>query len=242
MVDSRRLVERFIETDPVIKKGLQRGIINSRALARFILESDAVDSSTEAILGIIRRYPLVREESARTNQILRDCEMVMRSGIGVLTLENGPEVMKRISEFASSIRTTRGENLRVVVAVKSVMVIADQKALEQFREAFQDKEVLGLCDRLVEISILMTPEVAHASGVISRITAELALNDVNLCGTICCSPELGLLVHQKDAPRALETLQRLISEDPYAADYSTDSGKKSKHPLSVRQAGPSAFA
>ena len=46
----RRQVERFIETDPVIKKGLQRRIINSRAFARYILEVNGVASTLDAIL------------------------------------------------------------------------------------------------------------------------------------------------------------------------------------------------
>jgi hypothetical protein len=58
MADLRCRVERFKETDPVIKRGLQRGIINSRALARFIQEEDGEESTLDAILGIIRRYPV----------------------------------------------------------------------------------------------------------------------------------------------------------------------------------------
>ena len=215
MTESRRLVERVIELDPVIKKGLQRGIINSRALARFIQET-GVDSSPDAILGIIRRYPLGRDEGAKTRQILKGCELGMRSRIGILALENGPEVMRRIADFASSIKTTRGENLRVVVGLKSIVVIADHKALEQFRDSFRDKEVIGYCNTRVEISIVLPPDASDAKGVISRITSELALNDVNLFGTICCSSEFDLIVDEKEAPRALETLQRMISDHPRA--------------------------
>jgi len=54
----RRAIERIIESDPTIRTGLQRGIINSRALSRYILENCAVDSTPDAVLGILRRYPL----------------------------------------------------------------------------------------------------------------------------------------------------------------------------------------
>ena len=54
-------MERAIETDSVIKKGLQQRIINSRALDRYILEANGVDSTLDAILGIVRRYPLCSE-------------------------------------------------------------------------------------------------------------------------------------------------------------------------------------
>ena len=54
-------MERAIETDSVIKKGLQQRIINSRALDRYILEANGVDSTLDAILEIVRRYPLCSE-------------------------------------------------------------------------------------------------------------------------------------------------------------------------------------
>ena len=212
MQDSRRLVERMIERDPVIKKGLQREIINSRALARFIQATDGIDSSLDSILGIIRRYPRAREEAAGTDRILRDCELTMRSKIGDLGVEHGPHVMRQIAEFAGSIKSTSGENLRVVVGQRSVRVIAEQKALEKFRETFPDKEVVRYSENLVEISLLLTPEAERTRGIYARITTELALNDVNLIGIMCCSPESILLVEEKDAPKAIESLQGMISE------------------------------
>ena len=188
MADSRRLVERVIETDPVIKKGLQRGIINSRALARFIQDADGVDSSPEAILGIIRRYPLPRDEEDGGFGILREGELAMKSKIGDLLLENRPEVMRRVMELASSISNSRGENLRVMVGSKTIRVTADQKSLGQFRECFSDKEVIKYANNLVEISMTLPPEACHTRGFVGRIATELALNDVNLYSITCSCP------------------------------------------------------
>jgi hypothetical protein len=58
----------------------------------------------------------------------------------------------------------------------------------------------------------MPPEAIKTKGIIAKITAELALNDVNLVGIMCCAPEDILLVTEKDSPRALETLQRILKE------------------------------
>ncbi len=212
MADLRRRVERFIETDPVIKRGLQRGIINSRALARFIQEEDGPESSLDAILGIIRRYPLGVEDEGEFPRVFKGCELALRGKVGDLAVENGPDIMKRIAEFASTIRTTRGENLRVMVGLQSIRIIADQKALETFRQTLRPKEIVSYSTDLTEISLLMPPEATRTKGVIAKITAELALNDVNLVGIMCCAPEDILLVAEKDSPRALETLQRMLKE------------------------------
>jgi hypothetical protein len=104
MADLRRKVEHLIETDPVMKKGLQRGIVNSRALARFIQETDGSESTLDAILGIIRRYPLGNENDGELRRVFKDCELALRDKMGDLAVENGPDIMKRIAEFAASIR------------------------------------------------------------------------------------------------------------------------------------------
>src|SRR2546428_14179002 len=49
-------------------------------------------------------------------------------------------------------------------------------------------------------------------GIIAKISTELALNDVNLVGIICNSPEDILLVTETDGPRDLEALQRMLGE------------------------------
>ncbi len=213
VADIRRQVERFIEADPVIKKGLQRRIINSRALARYILEANGVDSTLDAILGIVRRYPISSENDNRHRQVFRDCEIATRNKVADLEVENGPDIMRRIAEFASTIRTTKGESLRVTVGFRSIRVIADQKALESFRQTLRPKEIISYSNDLAEISLLFPPEARGTKGIIAKISTELALNDVNLVGIICNSPEDILLVTEADAPRALEALQRMLGEE-----------------------------
>ncbi len=218
MADIRRRVERFIEADPVIKKGLQRRIINSRALARYILEAKGVDSTLDRVLGIVRRYPLSGENDSRHRQAFKDCEIATRNNVGDLAVENGPDIMRRIAEFASTIRSNRGESLRVTVGFRSIRVIADEKALESFRQTLRPKEIISYSNDLAEISLLFPPEAKSTKGIIAKISTELALNDVNLVGIICNSPEDILLVTEADAPRALAVLQRMLGEEAMSAN------------------------
>lgn len=212
MADIRQRVERIIENDPVIKRGLQRQIINSRALARYILQVDGIESTPDAVLGIIRRHSLSDMDEDGLGRVFKDCELAMRNRVGDLAIENGPDIMKRVAEFASTVKTTKGESLRVIVGLQSIRIIADQKALERFREALKSKEIIRYTTDLAEISLLLPNEAEESKGTIARITTELALNDVNLTGIMCCAPESILLLPEKDAPRALQALQRMLGE------------------------------
>ncbi len=213
MADTRRSVERIIESDPVIKKGLQRRIINSRALARYILEVNGIDSTSDSILGIIRRYPVGHEVESGHRTAFKDCEITVRSKVADLAIENGPDIMRRIAEFASTIKTIKGESLTVVVGLQSIRVIAEQNVLESFRQTLRPQEIIRYSTHLAEISLLFPREAEGIKGIIAKISTELSLNDVNLAGILCCSPEDILLVAEEDAPRTLETLQRMLREE-----------------------------
>jgi hypothetical protein len=210
----RRTVERIIESDPTIRTGLQRGIINSRALSRYLLENCAVDSTPDAVLGILRRYPLdgVRDDDNRL--ALKDCNISMRGGIAYLTIENSPDIMKRVAEFASTIRSIRGENFRVIVGSDSVRVIAGQDALDNFRQTFRPKEIISYTSNLAEICLLLPFATERLGEIATAIIAQLTINKISLAGILVCPPEDIIIVPEIDASRTFEALQQLLKEEP----------------------------
>jgi hypothetical protein len=209
----RRSIERIIESDPTIRTGLQRGIINSRALSRYILENCAVDSTPDAVLGILRRYPLdgVREDGNRLG--LEDCNISMRGGVAYLTIENSPDIMKRVAEFTTTIRSTRGENFRVIVGSDSVRVIAGQEALNNFRQSFRPKDIISYTPELAEICLLLPSGTERLGEIATAIITQLTLNRIKLAGILVCPPEDIIIVPEIDAPRTFEALQQLQREE-----------------------------
>src|SRR5260370_23535340 len=210
----RRSIEGIIEYDARIRTGLQRGIINSRARSRCILENCAVDSTPDAVLGILRRYPLdgVREDGNRLG--LEDCNISMRGGVAYLTIENAPDTMKRVAEFTSTIRSTRGENFRVIVGSDSVRIIAGQETLDNFRQSFRPKEIINYTPELAEICILLPSAPERLAEIATAIIAQLTLNRIKLAGILVCPPEDIIIVPELDAPRTFEALQQLPREQP----------------------------
>lgn len=209
----RRAVERIIESDPTIKTGLQRGIINSRALSRYILENCSVDSTPDAVVGILRRYPLDTARNERQRSTLRDCSILIRSGMAYLTVENSQDAMKRVAEFAGTIRSTRGENFRVVVGSNSARIIASQETLNTFKQTFASKDIIAYKTALAEICLLLTLGTDRLGEIAASIIAQLTLNRVNIAGMLVCPPEDIVLVSENDAPRTLEALQQLLQDE-----------------------------
>jgi hypothetical protein len=209
----RRTVERIIESDPTIRTGLHRGIINSRALSRYILENCAVDSTPDAVLGILRRYPLDGTNGNGTRLALKDCNISMRGGMAYLTVENAPDIMKKVAEFASTIRSMRGENFRVIVGSDSVRVIAGQEALDNFKQSFRAKEIISYSSELAEICLLLPFGTERLGEIATAIISQLTLNRISLAGILVCPPEDIIIVPQTEAARTFEALQQLLREE-----------------------------
>ena len=212
VADIHRLVERTVESDPVIRKGLQRGIINNQALARYIVESTGQDGNPETVLGVIRRYPRnwVNEDHRLA---FKDCEIAVRSRVADLSIHHSQDVMKRIAEYAATVKTTRGENLRVVAGTRSIRVVADQKPLDTFRQTLSPSEIIRYSTGLAEISLLFSTAVEKIKGIVAKITGQLALHQINLEGMMVCPPEDVMIISEDDVPRGLDALQQLLKEE-----------------------------
>ena len=137
----------------------------------------------------------------------------MRGGIAYLTIENSPDVMKSVAEFARTIRSMRGEIFRVIVCSDSVRVIAGQEAIENFRQSFRQKEIISYSPNLAEISLLLPFGTARLGEIATAVTAQLTVNRISVVGMLVCPPEDIIIVSETDASRTFEALQQLLREE-----------------------------
>lgn len=209
----RRTVERIIESDPTIRTGLFRGIINSRALSRYILENCAVDSTPDAVLGILRRYPLDGKEKENRKLAFKGCDILMRTGVGYLTIEDGPDVMKKVAELTSTIRSMRGESFRVIVGSNLVRIITRQEALLNFKAGFRSKEIISYFGDLAEVCLLLPNGPERLGEIATSITSQLTLHGVDPVGIMVVPPEDIIIVPEADAPRTLEAVNQLVKDE-----------------------------
>ena len=171
-----------------------------------------VDATPEAILGYIRRYSVDGEDTSEHRLVLKDCEIKTKSRVADLVIDHGPQTMKRISEFAGTIKTVRGENLRVLCGTRHVRIIADQRALAQFKQTIGEKEIVKYTENLVEVSLLLPPSAERADGICNRITTQLAMIDVYPVAFLCCTSEAIMIVREEDSLKTMRAFQELLSD------------------------------
>lgn len=207
-----REVERMIERDAVAKRGLQRGLINVRALARQVHGSLRTPTSLDAVISAIRRYPVEPEKKGHNPaRLLKNCKIGMKNKIADITLSNTFDIQKSISEISSTINPSRGDVFRFVAGVATLKIIIDERNLDRALQILPRKEVLRITRSHAEIIISLPEEATNTPGIVAVIATELALNNVNLIEIMSCVPELILLVNERDSLKAYEVVESLTT-------------------------------
>lgn len=209
--DTSEAVRQLIERDAVIRKGLARGLINTRALARYIqrLERDAY--SMEALVSAIRRYP-VRATSAKREDIGGlITKLSLKNKIVAATLKNAPDIPTLLAKFSGEIDTARGENLQIVSGVDFVTVFLDSKNLGKLTAAIPHKSLVGTLHGLAVITVALSPAGLKTPGIVGAFGTELAMNDVNIFYTLSYGDPSSMLfvTEESDGLKAYQALERL---------------------------------
>jgi len=203
------VVRETIERDGSIKVGLARGLINSRALARYIQVQTMEKYSFDGILSAIRRYPVKASAAKHHSAGKLISKIELKNKIAVATIKNTPEVPTKLAEFSKQIDYGRGETFRVVSGPESVFVVVDSKNLGKVVSTASKGDLLMTQDNLSEIVLKESEEALTTPGIIAAWATELAMNGVNVVA--CAAPPTSaiFIVKQEDALRAYQTIESM---------------------------------
>lgn len=194
----------------MVRHGLERGLINVRALARSIREAAGGGASFDAILGALRRYPLPAAAAKRREVGRAITKLSLKNRVAVLSVRNRPENLLVIARFAGDLGPARSETFRMVTGPDTISVTADSKHAERLEAKLPRHDVARRLEDLVELIVETGPEIDTVPGALAGITTELAMADVNLVQLATMGPgRMLLLVREADATAAYRALERL---------------------------------
>jgi len=202
----------MIARDAAIRKDLARGLINIRALARFIQQATGNEASLDSVISTIRRYPI---QPRGTKQIpadlLDNCKIGMRNKIAYITLANTQEVQRCFSKITSVVNTSRGEIFRFIAGVATLKILVDEKNLERVCEILPKHGILSIARNNAEIIVFLPEEAKNTPGIVATISNEMALNDINIAEIMSCVPELVVIVNERDTLRTYQVIESLTN-------------------------------
>lgn len=202
----------YLRQDGVVREALRRGIVNQRALARWLLERNGWEATEEAVLSALRRALAEVETSPleRAEAIFARAHLNMRSHVGIIKLSKTSEVQRLLPKLFDVVDYTKGEALRIIQSERSVKILLDEVNMPHVLRLLRNEHVEETTRRVTEINVVLPMESKTTPGIGALMMNALALQGINILEFVTGIPEVLLFVAEDDALAAYEALANLI--------------------------------
>lgn len=206
-------VWKIIDHNPSIKREMSRGLINNRALAKYIIQEKKVDATLDAVISAIRRYKLDTYDNLFENasKIIGHTVISTKSRLANIAVIKDAEIQKLLPQLFSMIHYNRGDVLRIIQADESIKILVDEKNLEKVTKLFPEEKIIKIDKNLAEINMHLHPKAVNTPGIIAVTSNELAMNGINVMETMSCVPEMLWFVKERDVIKAYQILYSLYN-------------------------------
>lgn len=202
----------LVSRDGVLLEALSRGIVNYRALARWINRTYGVGASEEALVSAIRRLkkPGVENPFHRAREVISRSHLNVRSQACQITAPKSKAVQELLPRIFQQIDFARGEMLYYTQGETGTKIVVDESNLKPVQALLGPH--LGKITRGLAALIVVEPEEGlQVPGILALLSTSLALHDINIVDAMWGYPEYIFFVREPDTLRAYEALQSLIA-------------------------------
>ena len=209
-------VWRILDNSPSIRRDMGLGLINTSALARYLIKEKKVEGSLDAIIGAIRRYDHGKHEKifSTAHELMgQTINIFTRRKVAEICLKKDDEVQQILPKLFDIIKYIQGDILRIMQANESIRLLIDEKNLENVKKIFPKDKVISTEKNLAEIDIYIHPDMQATPGILAVIANELAINAINIIEVMTCPQEMLFIVKGEDLLRSHDVLCKLCETD-----------------------------
>jgi len=170
-----------------------RGLVNVRALARYIIKEQKMNVSIDAVISAIRRYNLARSEKTFENakkMIGQVISISTKNRLASIDVTKDSEIQRLLPKLFSIINYNQGDVLRIIHADESINIFVDEKNLEQIKKLLPQGKIIRIYTDLAGINIRIKLDAQNTPGLVALIANELTINNINVMDFMSCVSEL----------------------------------------------------
>ena len=214
MTSIAKQIAKEIEEDVIVRRAMEKGIVSMKSLAVYLIKQKKIDASMDAVVSAIRRFkeesPLEMKYEKAKNVIAKSSEIRITTNIVEIAVEKNEENQRTLQKAFSLVRYEKGEILLVIQGEESTKLIINAKNREKILSLFSRKSIIDIEDNLAEINVRLSQDAVKTPGIISTLSTEFMLHDINLYESMSCVPEMMFFVKQKDIAKSYEILSNLV--------------------------------
>jgi aspartokinase len=195
-------VFKILVQDVAINKGLINGIVNTRALAKFLRKKYELKYTEEALVSAIRRYDPVLAKGEEITNALEHATLFGKSNISCLTTNTKDQA--KIGKILQD--ETLNKNIRLSRAKKYTKFIVYNKEVENLKSHFLEDQIISIDKNLFEIRILLEGDPRNIVGILSNISSQVTFYNIAIQEFILSGSEILVYVKEMDGLKAQEAL------------------------------------
>ena len=214
MTNATREIWDILANDVSIRKDVARGIVNNRALAKYIVKNYRLNVSLDGAISAIRRFERdqkLLEDFKTVTEVLKGAKISTRTNMACIMVSENSHNAKYLAEFITDPYFMNNEAVRLTKGEEHMKILISQTDLPRFKKIFTDDLIQHIETDLAELNILLTPEACETKGVHARITNEIANHDINIKEAITVVPEIIIFIKNSDLIKAHEAVFSLIT-------------------------------
>jgi len=214
MTSIAKEIAKEIEDDVIVRRAMEKGIVSMKSLAMYLIKKNKLSASIDAVVSAIRRHkeenPLEKKYETAKTVISKSSDIRITTNIIEISLEKSEETQKALQKAFAMVSYDRGEILLIIQGEKSIKIIINETNREKIVPLFPKKSIRHIENNLAEINIHLSDEAVKTPGIISTLSTEFMLHDINIYESMSCVPEMLFFVKQKDIMKSYQVLSTLV--------------------------------
>ncbi len=203
---------QLLAAKPEIEKCYIEGLINRRALARYLIKKGITEKNQmDATVAMLRRYEFSEDKKQQKEclDLFKNTRITVKDKIAILEFKKDKTLMQKLQKIISHTDYDKGETLKIVIGTQNITLFIDQKKVEQLKGVLEDFTLIDTMKNMSEISIIFPEETKKIKGTLSLVTKEFVLNNITISECLTASLELLIYVKEESVLKAYEILRRL---------------------------------
>ena len=205
-------VHEIFQADGVLHEVVRRGLVNYRALSRWMIASHELNASEDAVLSAIRRMKQTPGfdpfKPART--LLAQCHVNVRSRACQVMIGKAEEARRKLPQMVQLVDLSKGEMLYFTWGEFGLKVLLDEVNVGSLENLF-GSAVKKVVRHLSAVTVVEPEQGLNTPGVLALMSETLALRGINVVDAVYGYPDYIFFVKESEALKAYEALGALLN-------------------------------
>jgi len=217
MITIAEAAKRIIERSRYLQEALEKKLINTSSLARYIkpeLEEMLVKktSNSSIIMAIRRIVKSLKPHFIYKNIFKNTPDMITRSNLSEINIANSKYLLEKFPDLIKLSKSQTESFLTITEGVFETTIILSRDLYPLVKKLFKDETIVDEFHDLCSITIRLPKEAIFNPGVFYFFLKSLAWEGVNIIEVVSAYRELTLILERKDTNKAFSIVQSLFPQ------------------------------